>query len=239
MSGVSLMHRAVPVVAVSCWLNSRGSGSVDTRVHRALHWAPRAEHTASDGMQFSRLVRVANNGVVFGESSRFLGTGTSKGTSLWAFDGSTTQEIGLFGPEFTGADGYEYSDFTSHYPSGIAFGTTKVIQGTDIFRGQGAWVWNGSATHRLGFFTGGYAGQYPHTRVVESNANGYAIGVSDLTMSGPQGWLWNGVECTRVGLFDANHTGPGTAVPTCRDSCVAMASLRAGLSDSPPAPQMA
>src|SRR5262245_5259080 len=67
------------------------------------------EHTRNDGLKPNTPEKLTQSGQVSGYSRRYNGGGTDLGQSAWLFNGTTTIDIGLTGPEHTRYDGYKFS----------------------------------------------------------------------------------------------------------------------------------
>ena len=172
-----------------------------------------AEHTRNDGYKSSSAFELNEVGDVRGWSDRYNGSDTFLGETAWLYDGSTTIEIGLAGPNFTRSDGYRLS-----YPA--AFNESKRVSGiSDRFNGStemgaSAWFYNGSTTIEIGLMgveytrSDGYKYSYS---AFDMNEAGQAIGGSKRFSGngadlGQSAWLYNGAATTDIGLTGLQYT---------------------------------
>jgi hypothetical protein len=68
------------------------------------------EHTRSDGYQENLAKQLNEVGHVVGHATRFNNGSSDLGRTAWLYNGTTTIELGLTGPEYTRSDGYKYSE---------------------------------------------------------------------------------------------------------------------------------
>ena len=103
-----------------------------------------AEHTRNNGYKYSEDRHMNEAGQVFGVSYRYNGRNTELGRSVWLYDGATTIDIGLTGPEHTSSNGYKYSDakeFKQLNEAGQVIGWSyRYNGGTNL--GQDAWLYD-------------------------------------------------------------------------------------------------
>jgi hypothetical protein len=169
-----------------------------------------AAHTREDGYKFSATQQLNAAGHVRGVSNRYIGS-ADRGRTAWLFDGTETVNIGLLDEEHTRLDGYMHSATLSMNGSGAVSGHSQRYSGS-LSRGQSAWVYDGSATVRIGFMDA------EHTRTdgnqfseaQELNAAGHVRGRSDRysgsTAMGRTAWVYDGSGTVRIGLVDSEHT---------------------------------
>ena len=105
-----------------------------------------AVHTDKyDGEKYSQPVYLFDNGDVFGLSSRYVGNWTSR--SVWYFNGTTTQQIGLFGAGYTDYDGTQINELrTFNEAAGMVAGTAETYSAGGADYGLSAWVFDGTTT---------------------------------------------------------------------------------------------
>jgi hypothetical protein len=111
------------------------------------------EHTRSDGFRSSDVCcgpdqPLNEAGYVIGHSRRYQGA-ESLGNSAWLYDGTSTIEIGLAGPEHTRSDGYKASGAAALNDAGQVVGTSLRYEGTREL-GPRAWFYNGTTTIEIG-----------------------------------------------------------------------------------------
>jgi hypothetical protein len=188
------------------------------------------EHTASDGFQHSeyRYGDTLNEaGQVLGHSSRFNGGGHDLGTSVWLYNGLTTIEIGLTGPDHTRDDGYKRS--YAHYlnEAGQILGQSSQYNGGSSVYGGSAWLYNGTTTIEIGLaghehtnshgFRSSLGEKLNHSGQVFGYSVRYNGGNTDL---GQSMWLYNGLTTIDIGLTGPEHTrSDGYKYSDCDDNC--------------------
>ena len=173
-------------------------------------------HTGTAGRQFSEAQFLGPNGWAAGRSRRYSGVDTDNGYDAWAWNGMTNIQLGFTGPGYTGSGGYQFSSLRFQSSDGSVLGTTYRVVGATTYRGQDAWIWNGTTTVQLGLTGPGYTGSagfqisVPLLRTNSGQVMGYSeryLGVQ--TAGGRDSWVWNGTTTTQVGLTDGVHTGSG------------------------------
>lgn len=102
-----------------------------------------AEHTRNDGYRDSDVKVLNAAGQAAGDARRYSGVGADLGRSVWLYNGSTTVNIGLTGPEHNRNDGYRYSAVQFLNTAGQAAGFSTRYNGTGIWMGQSAWFYDG------------------------------------------------------------------------------------------------
>lgn len=171
------------------------------------------EHTGSDGYQYNRAHFLNDAGHVVGEATRCEGTNHNLGTSLWFYNGSTTAKIGLTDEEHTTDNGYKRIQAWSLNAAGQVIGTSERFRSSETYYGQSAWIFNGSATTKIGLLDAEHTGsndfQYSFAMVL--NDAGQAIGYSQRFSStgdnlGDSAWFYNGSTTTKIGLTDDGYT---------------------------------
>jgi hypothetical protein len=185
------------------------------------------EHTATDGTQ-NHVPLIQNaHGQIIGVSARFTPSGNAIGSSLWTFDGVTTHEIGLTGPEFTAPDGRRVSRYTNAFPpflirpinaAGHVIGFATRFSSSGSETGTSAWAWNGTTTQEIGLFGPGYGGTSTNPLGNARNSlprsqsdTGLVAGISErYTESGAylgqDAWIWNGTVTQAIGLTGPQYT---------------------------------
>jgi hypothetical protein len=173
-----------------------------------------AEYTRNDGFKSSIAYGLNDSGQVSGYSSRYSGS-VFLGSSVWFYNGATTRDIGLTGPEHTRSDGYKSSSlsFGGQDESGKVVGTSRRFNGGSVDRGVSAWLYNGATTSNVGLtgteFTrnDGYQRSFLSAR----NAVGQVLGYSDRynggsAQLGQSVWLYNGEATIELGLVGPGYT---------------------------------
>ena len=72
------------------------------------------------------------------------------GASAWLYDGATTIDIGLTGPEHTRNDGYKASVPKLVNEAGQVSGSSGRYNGGSTDLGSSAWLYNGATTIDIG-----------------------------------------------------------------------------------------
>jgi hypothetical protein len=175
-----------------------------------------ADHTRSDGAQFSGGGSTTESGWVAGSSSRY-GGGAELGRTAWLFHvpTATTTRVGFFDADYVRSDGYQSSRVSALVESGNAVGTAERFAGS-TYLGRSAWFYDAAAadTTRIGFLDAEHTGsggfQDSETaRLTESGyVSGYSMRFAGATSLGRSAWLYDHTDAatTRIGLFDAEHT---------------------------------
>jgi hypothetical protein len=178
------------------------------------------EHTRNDGYRSSSLSGLNEGGQVIGYSARYNGGSASLGQSTWLYNGTTTIETGLTGPEYTRNDGYKSSAtfiFGELNEAGQVIGYSARYNGGSTSLGQGAWFFNGTTTVPIGL-TGpehtrndGYKlSRFANTERALNSA-GQVTGISyrynnGNIQLGQSAWLYNGATTIDIGLTGSEHT---------------------------------
>lgn len=175
-----------------------------------------AEHTSLFGTRSSDIQQTHANGMILGNSVRFLGDSLEKGQSAWIYQpgSNTTRRLGLSGGFFTREDGYEYS--------GARFLTDNLLLGiSDRYqflnaRGYGLWIHNiqANSTTQIGFLDSEHTAN-DNTQVSYSQGQnngatliGYSNRYSGNAPAGTTAWTYqfaSGVT-TKIGLTGTEHT---------------------------------
>ena len=178
------------------------------------------EYTDSDdGSKFSRAQQLNEAGQAIGWSRRYSvggtgGGGDPLGQSAWLYNGTTTLDIGLTGPEHTrGGDGFKVSSPWQLNEAGQVIGESDRFSGVGSDLGLSAWLYNGTTTLDIGLVGAEHTRNdgYKESRVLRINQAGQVIGDSlryhggnsDL---GRSAWLYNGATTLDIGLVGAEHT---------------------------------
>lgn len=214
-NGISLKFAGTTNLGVAAWVANATSG-VTTRIGFFDSAYTQMGGTQS-GYQESR-VGSFDDGRVAGYSRKWNGM-TYLGQAAWVADAITgvTTRVGLLGPEFTYANGLQYSQIYG-LQNGYAHGKSDRVGDTDSFGGA-AWVANVATgvTTRVGFFDVGYTQNFNnHQETFVTGFQGrYAAGTSRKYNGGrDQGraaWVADaetGVT-TRVGFFGSGFTQIG------------------------------
>lgn len=170
-----------------------------------------AEHTRSDGYRLSSVGRLNEAGQVYGTSYRFTGS-PPYGRSAWFYNGTSTIDIGLTGPEHTKDDGYRNSVPEGLDNAGRIYGYADRYNGGAADLGRSAFYFNGTSTLDIGLTTSNHTRNdgYRTSRVSQLNGAGQARGFSfrynGATYTGQSAWLFDGTATIEIGLIDAEHT---------------------------------
>ncbi len=175
-------------------------------------------HIRSDGYRQQRIASITDSGLLIGGAARYSEDGQTIGLTCWVWEPNTGYVlIGLTGPEYTGPDGYRYSDAVHNNASGVVVGvsTRSGVPGAATVRRPWVWV-PGVGTRELGLFGP------EHTRddglqtseVYRVDESGGVWGSSRRypetdERDNTNYWYWSPDGRTHVvGLTDAAHTGP-------------------------------
>ncbi|MGH7133485.1 MAG: hypothetical protein ACREJO_16260, partial [Phycisphaerales bacterium] len=141
-----------------------------------------AANTGSAGYRFSLPQYQHAGGVVTGTSNRYVGENTFNGQDAWAFNGTTTVQIGLTGAGHADSTGYQHSEVPSQSGSGSVVGYSYRYIGANPFdyNGLDAWVWNGVTTTQIGLTGGVHTGSagYQSSAIQLYNSAGQVAGFS-------------------------------------------------------------
>jgi hypothetical protein len=153
-----------------------------------------AEHTRNDGLQLSGASQLNEASQVIGTSSRYNGA-TALGSSAWLYDGTTTIQIGLTGPEHTRNDGYKLGFFAAGKRSlneaGHVIGYANRYNGGSIDLGYSVWLYHGATTVQIGLTGPEFTRNdgYKRSDPIQLNEVGQVIGTSYRYNGGiPNAW---------------------------------------------------
>jgi formylglycine-generating enzyme required for sulfatase activity len=169
------------------------------------------EHTSSNGRKYSYERQLNDAGQIIGSSSRYDGI-NDLGPSAWLYNGTTTINIGLIGPEYTRNDGFQWSGPQQLNDSGQVLGLSARFVGSPEVGTYIAWLYNGTTTIDIGLAGAEYTRSdgYRHSYAERLNAAGQAIGYSSRYNGGVDlgstAWLYNGTTTIPIGLTGAEHT---------------------------------
>jgi hypothetical protein len=173
-----------------------------------------AEHTRSDGYQYSSIGIVTESGYVTGISRRSGGTANLLGESAWLYDvsTSTTTRLGYFDAAHTRSDGVQFSNAAVKESGFVAGESTRYGGMANL--GRTAWLRDPTGTsHRLGFFDTGHtrSDSYQMSDMLQLAEAGHSVGFSErfngAVALGASAWFADSAGATtRIGLFDAEHT---------------------------------
>jgi hypothetical protein len=171
-----------------------------------------SDHTRFDGYQYSVPTQLNSAGQVTGYSYLYNGGFYDSGRSAWFYDGATTIDVGLTGPEHTRADGYKYSGIQSFNEAGQLLGFSQRFNGGSDDLGLSYWVSNGATTIDIGLTDGEHTRNdgYKYTDAIILTQAGQVFGESNRydgsTYMGQTAWLYDGSTTKDVGLVDPEHT---------------------------------
>jgi Protein of unknown function (DUF3466) len=170
------------------------------------------EHTRSDGFKFSSPYVLKEGRQVYGSSNRYDEGSKELGRSAWLYDGATTVNAGLTGPEHTRNDGYKFSQISQLSEAGQALGESYRYNAGTIDLGRSVWLYDAGDTMNIGLIgpeytrNDGYklSGAY-------MNDKGLVIGVSaryngGSAELGTTAWLYDGATTIPIGLTGIEHT---------------------------------
>lgn len=175
-----------------------------------------APYTGSAGLQSSTPFAQNVSGQVAGYSARIAGLNTDNGQDAWAWNGTTTQQIGLTGTGYTTDAGYRYTQLSALTNSGLVTGFTWRATANSALNGQDAWLWNGTTTQQIGFTGGVYTGSQGRqsSQAQLTSESGRIAGISNRylgvsTNNGADAWLWYNGAIQQIGLTGLAQTGSG------------------------------
>jgi hypothetical protein len=170
------------------------------------------EHTRNTGFKSSNPRQLNGAGQVMGTSERYNGGGTYLGESAWLYDGTTTIDIGLIGPEHTRSTGSRFSEPRQLNEAGQVVGRSDRFNGGSTFLGLSAWLFDGTTTIDIGLTgtehtsTGGVRNSFSRSL----NEAGQVIGISARfnggVTFGNSAWLYDGATTIQIGLTGPEHT---------------------------------
>ncbi len=180
----------------------------DTRIVGLLD----SEHTSSTGIRDNYAVRVTDSGRILGLASRYSGTSSYKGQSIWVSDGASTTKVGLTGTSFTRSDGLQTNNYQDFNEAGKVFGRTDRFSGTTPI-GQSVWYYNGTVTNEIGLLDNQHttATGFRQNEALQSFHGEYVLGTSfrndaSNVWKGLSAWVSNGTTTTQLGFTDAQYT---------------------------------
>jgi hypothetical protein len=160
-----------------------------------------------------------NAGQAAGISERFSSTGAYLGYDSWFFNGTTTQQIGLFGGGYSynnGSGVFEYDDSIPMNSAGEVAGYSERFASSGTELGEDAWFFNGTTTQQIGFTGSGYSytnasGLFETSVVYYLNNAGDVVGSSNRYSSsgtnlGDDCWFFNGTSIQQIGLTGSGYT---------------------------------
>jgi hypothetical protein len=170
------------------------------------------EHTHSDGYRSSSPDQLNEAGQVTGYSARYNGGGEHLGLSAWFYDGTTTINVGLFGPGYTSNTGYRETTLAELNEAGQVAGYSARFSGGGTHVGTSAWFYNGATTIDIGLTGPEYtrADGNKESYVYQLNEAGQVRGTSDRyngnAFMGESAWLYNGATTIVLGLTGTEYT---------------------------------
>ncbi|MGD0140575.1 MAG: PEP-CTERM sorting domain-containing protein [Tepidisphaeraceae bacterium] len=170
-------------------------------------------------------------GQVGGCSYRYTSSGGDLGQDTWIYNGSSTQQIGLTGTNYsyaTSGGTYQYSSLVAQYnAAGYVLGYSDRYSSSGGFLGSDSWIYNGSSTQQIGLTGTNYSyatsgGTYQNGMPDQLNAAGQVSGISLRYSSsggalGQDTWIYNGSSTQQIGLTGTNY-GFSTSGGTRQDS---------------------
>lgn len=175
-----------------------------------------AEHTGTGGVQNSQASKLNDEGFAIGLSTRYKATGGDpNGQSAWVARTTSTERIGFFNDEHTGAGGFQSSQAQLLNAVGNVAGISNRYRTSDrAAMGQSAWL-NQVGTQRIGLAGGEHARAdgFEFSDVTKLNDAGQAIGQSQRYAGqaaiGFTAYIHKDGQSKPMGLYDDQHTRPG------------------------------
>lgn len=171
-----------------------------------------SEHTSSTGFRDNYAVRVSDSGFILGLASRYSGTSSYKGQSIWISNGTSTTKIGLTGANFTKSDGFQSNSYQDFNESGKVFGSAQRYNGSAAI-GQSVWYYNGTTTNEIGLLDTQHtmSNGTRQNEALQSFHGDQVIGTSfrydsSGNWKGLSAWVSNGSSTTQLGFTDAQYT---------------------------------
>lgn len=169
-------------------------------------------NTGSAGYQYSTLQFQNSVGQIAGNSTRYTGVDTYNGRDTWAWNGSTTTQVGLTGTGYTGTGGLQVSEVRFQNNAGQVAGYSVRVYDVNFSNGGDAWVWNGTTTTPIGLTGPGYTGSagYQVSSPLTQNNNGQITGSSRRhtgvnTYLGQDVWIWSAGTTEQIGLVGGTY----------------------------------
>jgi hypothetical protein len=173
----------------------------------------------------SQAMQLNDNGQVIGNSQRFGTTGG--GDDAWLFNGSSTQQIGLTGANYSynvnnkitppgPTQIYQASFVGELNNAGQVVGTSVRDDASGNFMGVDSWFYDGKTTRQIGLIGTNYSyaslpgDTFEQSTPTQINIAGQVVGTSNRydssrTNLGQDAWFFNGSTTQGIGL-----TGPAT-----------------------------
>lgn len=178
--------------------------------------------SGGDSMQFSSPESQNNAGDVVGTSERLSASGANLGEDTWFYNGSTTVQIGLTGPdyEYTELDSNNevigvYRDsappvahFPEHYLSenGIVAGISSRYAANGASEGTDAWVYDGQSTKMVSLTGARYGTVDRESQITMMSKGGSVIGYTFVTGgTGKDTWVYSGGKTHLAGLTGGKY----------------------------------
>jgi hypothetical protein len=166
-----------------------------------------SEHTKNDGRKYSVTDQLNEAGQVSGYSYRWNGGSVYLGQSAWLYNGATTTNIGLVGPEHTRNDGRKDSFNDGLNEVGQVIGHSMRFNGGSTDLGQSAWVYNGTTTVNIGLTSPAYTRTdgYKFSLAEQLNDSGQVGGYSyryngSGTQLGQDAWFYDSTLAQTIPL---------------------------------------
>jgi formylglycine-generating enzyme required for sulfatase activity len=167
------------------------------------------EHTRDDGHKESLAQFMNDAGQVLGHSKRYNGGSADLGQTVWLYDGTTTVNIGLVGPDYTRHDGARVSYIGLMNQAGQAIGNSENFAAGQI----DTWFYDGATTAAIGL-TGvehTRADGYRENSSLYLTESGKVIGYASRYNGGPDqlgltNWIYDGASVVPIGLTGPEYT---------------------------------
>lgn len=186
--------------------------------------------TDGEAFQYSTVNGINQAGQAFGTSEPIVNTLNGFGRDAWYFDGTSTQQIGLVGTNYSytanvlGVTGTrEFSQGESINSSGEVLGLSQRGTAQHEELGTDVWIFQNGTTKQIGL-TGsnyGYAVSASNGDIFEYstafglNDAGYVLGTTNRCNTlgadlGNDAWIYNGVITQPIGLTGPNYSYTST-----------------------------
>ncbi|WP_432797030.1 hypothetical protein [Poriferisphaera sp. WC338] len=157
----------------------------------------------------SKAIYINNSNKVAGWSTRFNNTGTNLGQDAWLYDGGSTTNISLTGPDYqynpaaAPTDTYQYAIVRELNPLSHAFGDQKRFSSAGDERGQDVWRHLSGSTSQISLTGALYENDnlpgepaIRHAELTAINNTGSAVGTNRIYSNsglnyGQDAWLFN------------------------------------------------
>ena len=140
------------------------------------------------------------------------GFSSDLGKTAWLYNGSATVKVGLTDAEHTRNDGLKYGGALELTESGYVCGYSNRYNGGIGFLGPSAWLYNGSATLKIGLTgaehtrSNGWKESYAHELTESGCVRGISFRYTGSSFMGVTAWFYDGSATLNIGLTGPEHT---------------------------------